>query len=245
MKTIRKIDWGLIGFIGVLLASLGYFVATHYSPFANSEKPNANGERRTSNRPTVIYTAKDSTTHAKKEVVAPVSRTPTTSATEQIQDTQYKGYVKDTLAKALDVAVEKIREITRIKAKLEGELHATKIELTKSQEQKVYYQNKYLSIITYADSLGNPQHLKYTYNAEINVAHFTERRGFWSKERYFIDVSSPDKNFKINGLEHYREPLYIRPKRVGVGFQVGYGLTQDFKVQPYMGVGVSWNVIRL
>lgn len=188
--------------------------------------------------PKVIYISKkDSTTHIQKEVIQSKEISNAISK-------EYHSYVSDTLAPALKIATERIDELIRIKAKLEGELKATKIELAENKSQRIYYENKYLSIITHTDSLGNPQDLKYTYNAEINVAHFSQRKNFWSKERNYIDVSSPDKNFKINGLENYKKEIYIRPKNVGLGVQLGYGMDRNGDFLPYVGLGVSWNLIK-
>lgn len=198
----------------------------------------------------VVYKSKDSTTHARIEVKPVVVRDGQSAVNSkriddlQIASKEYEAYVKDTLAVALDIAVSKINELTRIKAKLEGELKATRVELAENKEKRVYYEDRYLSIVTQEDSTGSPQKLNYAYNAELNIANFSQRKNFWNKERHYIDVSSPDKNFKIYGLEHYKKEIYIRPKSVGIGLQFGYGITDDFRISPYMGVGVSYNLIR-
>lgn len=186
----------------------------------------------------IIYTDKDSAQHLQQKVV------PTPEISQSITN-NYHTFVSDTLAPALKIATEKTNELTRIKARLEGELQATKMEITKEKTERVYYENKYLSIVTESDTLGKPKNLKYQYNAELNIAHFSKRKNFFSKEEHFIDVSSPDKNFKVNGLEHFQKQIIIRPKSVGIGFQAGYGFSQEMKPMPYLGFGVSWNLIRL
>lgn len=35
-----------------------------------------------------------------------------------------------------------------------------------------------------------------------------------------------------------------KPKKFGLGVQLGYGINSSFRVQPYIGIGVSYNVIR-
>lgn len=219
--------------IGIIIFGLYQLMATkNIPPKVKKEPPKV-----------VVYQAKDSTTHARVEAIKPVQKQRKSDPIE-IVSKEYETYVKDTLAVALNVAVNKINELTRVKAKLEGELKATKIELAENKEKRVYYEDKYLSVITQEDSLGNPQKLNYAYNAELNIANFSQRKNFWNKERHYVDVSSPDKNFKIYGLEHYKKEIYIRPKPIGIGLQFGYGITDNFKISPYMGVGVSYNLIR-
>lgn len=233
-KNILKIIVLWLVIAGVSVGAYYYFKENQ----AQKEAEIQEAKHQTAIQPQItIYKAKDGSIHAKKETRKTVSlQEPVTK--------EYETYVKDTLSKALDLAVDKINELTRVKAKLEGELQATKVELAENKAKRVYYEDKYLSIVTHEDSTGLPKKLQYTYNAELNIAHYSKRKNFWNKERNYIDVSSPDKNFKINGLEHYQKQIYIRPKQVGIGFQFGYGLSQDFKVQPYMGVGLSYNLIR-
>ncbi|MDY6025962.1 DUF6808 domain-containing protein [Bergeyella zoohelcum] len=239
MKTKKA----LILFISLLLCVglTGYY---YYNLSRKKETVNQSLKQNFQKKESVIYKDKDSTTHIVQEVVPMVVESKKEDITNIIENHSYSSYVKDTLAPALKIATEKIQELTRVKAKLEGELQATKVELAENKAKRVYYEDKYLSIVTHEDSTGSPKKLQYTYNAELNITHYSKRKNFWNKERNYIDVSSPDKNFKINGLEHYQKQIYIRPKQVGIGFQFGYGLTQDFKVQPYMGVGLSYNLIR-
>ena len=35
-----------------------------------------------------------------------------------------------------------------------------------------------------------------------------------------------------------------KPKRYGIGVQIGYGITREFKLSPYVGIGLSYNAIR-
>lgn len=35
-----------------------------------------------------------------------------------------------------------------------------------------------------------------------------------------------------------------RPKRMGIGLQLGYGITPDMTFRPYVGIGLSYNLIR-
>lgn len=58
-----------------------------------------------------------------------------------------------------------------------------------------------------------------------------------------LDVSNKNPYNQITGLQAYRVAL-PKPKKFGVGIQVGYGFAQGITPQPYLGVGVQWSVIR-
>ena len=52
--------------------------------------------------------------------------------------------------------------------------------------------------------------------------------------------------FLTNTVVDYQEKIINikpKPKRFGIGIQTGYGFTQD-KITPYVGVGVSFNLVR-
>jgi len=155
---------------------------------------------------------------------------------------KYITYVSDTLAPALNIAQDKIDELTRAKFVLEGQLKATKTELDANKKARVFYENKYMQIVSNtADST-----IDYKYNAIVDVVKYQDRKWLFGKEKTYIDISSPDKNMKINGVEHFKKNIDVRPKRFGVGIQAGYyyipGANQFY---PGFGFGVSYNLIRL
>ena len=153
----------------------------------------------------------------------------------------YMSYVEDTLAPALKIAVSKIDELTRVKAKLEGELKAEKMTVNETTKEKTFYKNKYLSIVT--DQRDST--LQYSYNAEINIVKYDEKKSFLSKSKTYIDISSPDKNFKINGVENFKKEIYIKPRRFGLGLQAGYYYSPELdRFVPGVGIGVSYNLFK-
>lgn len=155
----------------------------------------------------------------------------------------YRTYVYDTLAPALRIATEDIKELQQVRAKLEGTVKAQKAEIDKEKTKTVYYQDKYFSAKTRTDTLGNSS-LDYKYNAQLDIITETKKKNFFSKEIQQITVSSPDKNLKINGVEHIKKETILRPKRIGIGLQVGYGVTGDLKPSLYVGAGISYNIIN-
>ncbi|MCQ9638592.1 hypothetical protein MP478_04255 [Chryseobacterium sp. WG14] len=152
---------------------------------------------------------------------------------------KYMTYVQDTLAPALNIATEKIDELTRAKFTLEGQLKAVKDQ---REKDRIYYENKYMQIVS--NTLDST--IKYKYNAIVDVVKYQDRKWLLGKENTYIDISSPDKNMKINGVEHFKKRLDVKPKRIGIGIQAGYYYVPGSnQFQPGIGIGISYNLIRL
>lgn len=155
---------------------------------------------------------------------------------------KYVTYVQDTLAPALNIATEKIDELTRAKFNLEGQLKATRTELDDNKKARIFYESKYMQIVSNtADST-----IDYKYNAIVDVVKYQDRKWLLGKENTYIDISSPDKNMKINGVEHFKKRIDVKPKRFGLGIQAGYYYVPAAnQFYPGFGLGVSYNLIRL
>lgn len=157
---------------------------------------------------------------------------------------EYKTYVYDTLAPALRIATEKISELQQIKAVAEGTIKAQKAEIDNQKTKVVYYQDKYFSAKTKTDTIGNST-IDYKYNAQIDLITETKKKNIFSKEIQQITVTSPDKNLKINGVEHFKKEVSVSPKRFGIGIQAGYYFVPETgKTVPAVGFGASYNLIR-
>lgn len=72
------------------------------------------------------------------------------------------------------------------------------------------------------------------------------REGNIFNRRHYLqlDIKNANPNNLITGIEAYRKAL-PKPKRFGIGVQGGYGFSSGLTPKPYMGVGVSYNLIRL
>ncbi|MEI7488375.1 MAG: DUF6808 domain-containing protein [Chryseobacterium sp.] len=203
-----------------------------------SFKKEVNDEALKSKKDTVIltkYISKiDSTTHGKFE------QNKGEIVNNYITN-KYMTYVSDTLVPALNIATSKIDELTRINMNLEGKLKASKTEIDANKKAVVYYQNKYLQIVSnVSDST-----IDYKYNAVIDVVNYREKKWLLGEEKNYIDISSPDKNFKINGVEHFKKQISLKPKRWGFGIQGGYYYVPAVnQFYPAFGVGISYNLIR-
>ena len=143
------------------------------------------------------------------------------------------------MAPALNIATEKIDELTRAKFLLEGQLKASKVQ---REKDRIYYENKYLKIV----SNTKDSTLDYKYDAIVDIVKYSQRKWILGKEDTYIDISSPDKNMKINGVENFKKRIDVKPKKLGFGIQAGYyyipGTNQFY---PGFGIGVSYNLIRL
>ncbi|EPM1459851.1 hypothetical protein RG089_003046 [Elizabethkingia anophelis] len=154
---------------------------------------------------------------------------------------KYMTYVQDTLTPAYKIKTEQIQELTRAKLVLEGQLKAAKVEIDENKKARTYYENKYIQIVSNeADSTIN-----YRYNAIVDIVKYNERKWFLGKERTYIGISSPDKNLKINGVEHFRKQIDTKSKPWGLGAQLGYYyVPTSNKIYPAFGIGISYNFLR-
>ncbi len=156
----------------------------------------------------------------------------------------YKTYVLDTLSPALKIANNKIDELQRINATLQGKVKATEKILNSAKVQEVYYKDKYFEAITRTDTLGNSD-MEYKYNATLDVVTENKRR-FLRKDIQTVHITSPDKNFRVNGVEHFKKETFVKPRNFGIGLQVGYHYVPSLnQAHPTVGVGISYNLIKL
>jgi hypothetical protein len=66
------------------------------------------------------------------------------------------------------------------------------------------------------------------------------------------DKKSKQPTTKITTNNPYLSPLSInsikmdvqKPKKIGVGFQCGYGITNSLKPSPYVGLGIQYSIFR-
>lgn len=154
---------------------------------------------------------------------------------------KYMTYVSDTLAPALNIAQEKIDELTRAKFTLEGQLKAARTEVDINKKARVFYESKYIQIVSNVQDST----VDYKYNAIVDVVKYTDRKWLLGKNSTYIDISSPDKNMRINGVEHFKKKIDIKPKRFGIGIQAGYYYVPAAnQFYPGFGIGASYNFIR-
>lgn len=150
------------------------------------------------------------------------------------------GYI-DSIAMALNVANDKITELTRVRAALTGRLKASIITMDSLNNRTYTFSGRFLNaILTERDSM-----LKYKYNAEISIVKYRKRKNLFSPEYSYIDLSSNDPNMKINGLYQFTIKHRDKVTPFGIGLQMGYYFYPEYGVfRPAIGAGVSYNLIR-
>lgn len=68
--------------------------------------------------------------------------------------------------------------------------------------------------------------------------------GLFNRRRYVqLDVKNRNPNTLITQINAYRQAI-PKPKKFGIGLQAGYGFTGISQPRPYVGIGISYNLIR-
>ena len=68
-----------------------------------------------------------------------------------------------------------------------------------------------------------------------------KQTGFF-RSQYKIEVTNSNPHVRVNKLESYN--FKVSKKRFGVGFVVGYGVSDEFRFKPFIGIGVSYSLIQ-
>jgi len=64
------------------------------------------------------------------------------------------------------------------------------------------------------------------------------------KKKYEAIVKNYNPYSSVSEISAVSLQGFPRPKKFGLGVHLGYGINSSFRVQPYIGIGVSYNVIR-
>lgn len=64
------------------------------------------------------------------------------------------------------------------------------------------------------------------------------------KKKYEAIVKNYNPYSSVSEISAVSLQGFPRPKKFGLGVQLGYGINSSFRIQPYIGVGVSYNIIR-
>ncbi len=141
----------------------------------------------------------------------------------------------DTLSDRTGVSVSKFVELTRVKAIVHD---TVKVLVSDSAKFKRYsYENKWLkAVVDTKDST-----LKYQYKIELVESKYYTGNWLLGKT-YYRDVSIADTNASIYGVQRFTMQSQ-KTKRFGLGLQVGYTTTNLSDYKPYIGLGISYNLI--
>jgi len=147
---------------------------------------------------------------------------------------------------ALDIKDSQIQSLTDLQAKYSDSFQLAKITIDEQNNKRWEWEKTYesgsvvKSIMSEKDSV-----LHSDIDIKLQTTDYIDKRGIFKKDILYTDIYSPDQNIKVNGVKTFRRETIIRPKRIGLGFTVSYGIGADFKPQPFLGVGISYNFINL
>lgn len=140
---------------------------------------------------------------------------------------------------------KRITELTRVNARLEGKIQGFRAE-DGSNGILYNFPSKWLTA-----TVDTSINLNYRYDAEIRVAAYNEPTGFLGlgKGKQYVDISSPDTNFRINSVDRFRIETPVKRKPWGVGFIGGWTVDPtipdgNIRLNPTIGVGVSYSILE-
>jgi hypothetical protein len=84
-----------------------------------------------------------------------------------------------------------------------------------------------------------------TYDTVTTVVKEVREGNVFNRKWYTqVDMKNANPNNVITGISGFRLPE-ARPKKFGIGIQAGYGFSNSLQPNVYIGIGVSYNLIRL
>ena len=155
----------------------------------------------------------------------------------------YKSEI-ERLTKALGIKENALLAVTDVNAKLRDSVRLAKLTVDEANNKIWNWEKTYASGSTIKATMNEKDSiLRPEVDVKLQVTDYVDKGGLFGKTKYYTDIYSPDQNISINGLKTYRKETVIKPKRVGIGVQFGYGLSTNFKITPYVGLGLSYNLI--
>lgn len=145
----------------------------------------------------------------------------------------------DATAKNLGIAAKDILQYTEVASYTKGSFNA-KIDTNKT----FVFSDRYLSFDGKIkdDSLGGT----YTYSDTVYYTSHKDKKKFLGitvKSDPVLDVHFGNPNTTISGVTNVVLKDYIKPKKFGIGPNVG-ATYYDGKIRPYIGIGIQYNLIR-
>lgn len=163
----------------------------------------------------------------------------TASEPDQTLSENYIKYVNDTLKPALEEGLKykvKFEQLTRANATLQDSLSKKNVIASNAKKDAITWKTKYIEITTNAtDSTAN-----YKYNAILDVANYERKRHWYGGKENYIAISSPDKNFTINGVENFTKYLSAPRNFLELNLSV-QGWLLDGKIYPTGSAEVLFN----
>lgn len=167
-----------------------------------------------------------------------------TNKSEQLSGISKEEY-QNLLNRYNDKTIE-VNAFTNINSLLSDSLRIVKLDRDELKNKIWIWENKKPSGSTIKATMNEKDSILHTsVDVKLNITDVKEKGGLFKKDRFFTDFYSPDQNIKINGVQNFRKETIVKPKRLGLGIQVGYGVMSDLKPSIYVGVGASYNILNL
>lgn len=147
---------------------------------------------------------------------------------------------------ALDIKDSQIESLTDLQAKYSDSFKLAKLTIDEQNNKQWEWSKTMESGSVIKSTMSEKDSVLHSdIDIKLQTTDYIDKRGMFRKDVLYTDIYSPDQNIKVNGVKTFRRETVIRPKRIGIGFQVSYGVGADFKPQPYIGFGLSYNFINL
>lgn len=166
----------------------------------------------------------------------------------------YKKDIIDSLAAVYNTKPKKIIEYVVVETKTEAEIKPDgpsaadyfPVDSTKDCPPAVKNIRQNFSSPYYSAQvqIGDSSYMKLqAYDtATIVWKHISKGNIFNRRSAIQLDVSMANPNVKVTVKEAYR--IYEKPKKWGVGIQLGYGFSNTIKPSPYLGIGINYSIIK-
>lgn len=221
MKTSTKLL--LIFLLLILAISLFYNIRQEFRAIANAKKIAAlSSAGNNGDAPIITRYIRNNTEHAViKEY--------------ELRNDKPSVFI-DSMKELLAIKEKQLLQATQVNAMLKsGNL------LLKLRSDSLYeYQDKWLKL-TYTPESNS---IDLNYALTLSTVKYWKRKWFLAPKAYYIDVFSDDPRVTIENVKRFTIET-SKPKKFGIGLNVGYGYGfASNQWQPYIGAGLSYNLIR-
>lgn len=146
---------------------------------------------------------------------------------------------------ALNIKENQILAYTNVEAKLRDSLRLKSLAFDDLKNKKWEWETVKPSGSVIKAYMNEKDSILHTdVEVKLNTTDYVDKGGLFGRDRFYTDIYSEDQNVKINGVKSFRKETFVAPKRFGIGLQVGYGVSNDLKPSLYVGVGVSYNILK-
>lgn len=147
---------------------------------------------------------------------------------------------------ALDIKDSEIESLTDLSAKYSDSFRLAKVTIDEQNNKRWEWEKTYESGSVVKSTMSEKDSVLHSdIDIKLQTTDYIEKRGLFRKDILYTDIYSPDQNIKVNGVKTFRRETVIKPKRLGLGFHIGYGINGEGKISPYVGVGASFNLVNL